>query len=275
MPKVSCLYIYPVKGCAGLEVSGVRLSSRGPLLDRHFVITDPAGHFLTQRQLPALALIRPRLLPTQLVLEAEGMQKLALPLRGDGGVRKPVRVWNDEIVGEWMGRFAAEWLSEFLGRPADLFRQADDAVRIVDPEYSPEPAEVGFADAFPLLLISRASLDALNAHLPSAVPMDRFRPNVVVEDTAAYAEDGWSKIQIGEIPLDVVKPCSRCTVPSIDQRTGKSTGPDLLAALARHRKRGNKTYFGQNCVHRQLGMLRVGDEVRVLETQDLPVFDSP
>jgi uncharacterized protein YcbX len=275
MAKVSALYIYPIKGCAGIEVSGVRLDARGPLLDRHFVVTDETGTFLTQRQLPQMALIRPRLSPTQLVLEAEGMQKLAVPLRGNGGPRKNVRVWDDQVTGESMGRYASEWLSEFLGRRCELFRQADDAVRAVDPKYSPLPSQVSFADGYPMLLVSDASLDALNALLPSAVPMNRFRPNIVVSGTDAYAEDRWSKIRIGEIRVDVVKPCSRCTVPSIDQLTGRASGPEPLAALARYRKRDNKTYFGQNCVHRDFGMLRVGDEISVEQTHEPLAFDAP
>ncbi len=273
MPKVSALYIYPVKGCAGIEVSGVRLDAEGPLLDRRFMVVDDNGHFLTQRELPRMALIRVKLAPTSLVLEASDMPKLNVPLGARGGARKQVVIWRDHVAAEACGSSASDWLSGFLGRPCELVRLADDAGRTVDPDYAPEGSRVAFTDGFPLLLLSEASLASLNVRLQSALPMNRFRPNIVVTDTEAHAEDTWRSIRIGDVPIDIVKPCSRCGVTTVEQATGL-VGKEPSATLARYRQKGNKVYFGQNCLHRERGMLRVGDEVHVLSTQPPLIFDE-
>ena len=273
MPKVTSLHIYPVKGCAGIEVSGVRLDAQGPLLDRRFMVVDHNGRFLTQRELPSMALVRTKIAPTALVLEATGMPKLQVPLASRSSARKLVEIFGDQVSAEPTGRSAADWLSEFLGVACELVRFADEAVRGVDPDYAPAESRVGFADAFPILLISEASLAGLNARLQQALPMNRFRPNIVVGECDAHAEDTWRRLRIGDVPVDVLKPCSRCTVPTVDQLTGV-TGKEPSATLARYRRKNNKVYFGQNCLHRELGMIRVGDEVQVLETQEPWSFDD-
>lgn len=273
MPKVSALYIYPVKGCAGIEVSGVRLDAMGPLYDRRFMVVDEHGKFLSQRELPRMALVRTKLAPTALVLEAPDMPKLTVPLAAQSDARRAVEVWGDALPAEPTGRSSKDWLSEVLGRPCELVRFADEAERPVDPAYAPPDSRVAFADAFPLLLISEASLEDLNARLSNALPMNRFRPNVVVTGAAPYEEDGWHELRIGGVRVDVVKPCSRCRVPTVDQRTAE-TGAEPSATLARYRRRNHKVYFGQNCLHRERGMIRVGDEIEVLSTREPWTFDA-
>ena len=163
------------------------------------------------------------------------------------------------------GADAAAWLQAFLGVECRLVSLPDDAVRPVDPDYSQPSDQVGFADGFPFLLISQASLDDLNARLERAVPMQRFRPNLVVGGCAPYAEDGWRRIRIGELEFRVAKPCSRCVIPTIDFTTGER-GREPLQTLMTYRRRDNKIYFGQNLIHRGTGILETGTEVEILET---------
>ena len=200
MPKVSALHIYPIKGCAGIELHAARLDPRGLLLDRSFMIIDTQGRCLTQRELPRMALIRTRLAPTALWLEAQGMRKLSVPLQTQSTDRVRVQVWSDTLAAEPVPS-ASDWLSEFLGVECSLVRFADEVVRSVDRAYAPEDARVGFADAFPLLLICEASLEALNRRLVHALPMDRFRPNIVISGAEPHAEDGWRTLRIGELFL--------------------------------------------------------------------------
>jgi uncharacterized protein len=272
MPKVTALHIYPVKGCAGIEVSGVRLDARGPWLDRRFMVVDEHARFVSQRELPRMALIRTKITPTALLLEAAGMPKLQVSLATQSDARKRVEIWNDALPAEPVGASASAWLSDLLGARYELVRFADEAQRPVDPRYAPADSRVGFADAFPLLLLSEASLAALNARLPQRIPMDRFRPNIVLDDCEPHAEDGYRELRIGEVRIDVVKPCSRCSVPTVDQRSAE-IGKEPSATLARYRRKGNHVYFGQNCIHRELGMIRVGDAVEVLSTQEPWSFD--
>jgi uncharacterized protein len=242
MPKVSALYIYPIKGCTGIELSGARLDPRGLLLDRAFMVVDAHGRFLSQRELPRMALVRTKLAPTALTLEGDGMRKLAVPLATQTSERVRVQVWDDTLMAEPV-LHARAWLREFLDVECDLVRFADEVVRGVDQKYAPADARVSFADAFPILLLSEASLAALNTRLPHALPMNRFRPNVVVTGTEAHAEDAWRHIRIGDVDLDIVKPCSRCSVPTVDQLTAQA-GKEPSATLAKYRRKDNKVYFG-------------------------------
>jgi uncharacterized protein YcbX len=139
-------------------------------------------------------------------------------------------------------------------------------VRRLDLDYARPQDQTGFADGFPFLLISEASLADLNRRIGRTLPMQRFRPNLVVRGCAPYAEDHWRRIRIGGVGFRLVKPCSRCIIPSIDPATGERDGSEPLATLSRYRQTGNKVYFGQNLIHDGPGRLAVGDRVVVLET---------
>lgn len=264
MLSISALHIYPIKSCRGIELKSVRLDALGPLYDRRFMLVDDHGSFLTQRELPRMALIEPKLGPTAITVGAPHMPQLKVAMNARDAKRIPIRVWEHEGQAEDTGETAAAWFSEFLQQSCRLVRWPQDALRPVDARYAREPAQVGFADGYPLLLTAQASLDDLNARLSQKVPMSRFRPSLVVSGSDAYAEDGWKRIRVGEVELDVVKPCARCTVPGVDQLTAQ-VAKEPIATLANYRTRDHKVYFGQNCVHRQLGSIRVGDEVQVLE----------
>lgn len=279
MPKVSALHLYPIKGCAGLSVSEMTLDARGPVGDRRFMIVDEHGMFMTQRSHARMALIRPQLTSTEITLDAPGMPTLTLPLDAMDAARLDVQVWRSKVSAATMGPFAYQWLSDFLGTAAELVRMDDQSVRTASTEYAPPGTHVTFADAYPLLLISEASLEQLNTKLLAAgldqpLPMNRFRPNVVVSGTEPHAEDSWASVRVRQVELWIVKSCDRCTVTTIDQTTAVA-GNEPLKTLSTYRKHDSRIYFGQNLVHRGLGTLRVGDDVDVLRTQTPLPFGEP
>lgn len=258
------LYRYPVKSLRGESCGRLNLGPRGPLHDREWMVVDGEGRFLTQRQLPRMALIDTELTDESLVLRAPGMPELEVP-RTASGERLPVQVWSDRCEAEAVGPEADAWLSEFLQTDCRLVHFPEHAVRQVDPAYARPGEQVGFADGFPLLLISEGSLALLNRKLPEAVEMRRFRPNLVVTGCEPHAEDRWRRIRIGDIELRVVKPCSRCPIPGIDPETGERRGRVLETLMTYRRGEDNKIYFGQNLLHDAEGELAVGMPVEILE----------
>lgn len=271
-PRVSALYVYPVKSCGGIALERVELDARGPVHDRRWMIVDERDRFVTQRELPPLALVRVTILGPDLVLRAPGRGEVRVPLAGAPGEQRRVVCWRDPCDAVDQGEAAARWLGDALGRPLRLVRMADDCERVVNPARSPERAVTGFTDGYPVLLLGEASRADLERRCGVALPMDRFRPNVVVGGSEPYAEDGWRRLRIGRIPFDVVKPCSRCAITTTDQSTG-DRGREPLATLARYRRRDHEVWFGQNAVHRAPGEIAVGDPVEVLETGPAQEFD--
>jgi len=261
---VSGLWRYPVKSLRGMACERLRVGPRGPELDRQWMLVDLNGRFLTQRQQPRMALVDVTLNADALVLNAPGMEALHLPLAGSGEAIVPVTVWSDTCEGEPVGTAADRWLSEFLDVDCRLIRFPDSATRQVDLHYAQPGDQVGFADGFPLLLITQASLDALNDKLSAPVDMRRFRPNLVIDGAAPHVEDNWRRLRIGELTFEVVKPCSRCPIPGIDPDTAERTA-EVLRVLADYRRgEDKKVYFGQNVLHRGIGELRIGQAVEVL-----------
>ena len=275
---ITALYTYPIKSCARLEHQQLTLDERGPVYDRRWmVISDAPGEenqFLTARELPRLAVVQPRFEGDTLALTAPGMPEVRLPLAQQRPADREVVVWDDTVRALDEGATLARWFSDFLGAPARLVRLSDDADRPVNLKYARAAAQVGFADGYPLLLALTESLDDLNRRLAArgkaTLPMSRFRPNVVVSGSGQpWAEDTWSRIVAGDIRFDVVKPCARCVMTTIDPATG--TIPDHqepLATLATFRKAAKGVMFGQNVIHRALGTLRVGETVAVVETAE-------
>ncbi|OQX31481.1 MAG: MOSC domain-containing protein [Candidatus Sedimenticola endophacoides] len=261
---LSEIHVYPVKSCAGIALERARLGARGIRHDRHWMAVGADGGFLSQRQHPAMALIRTALTPGGVRLEAPGVAPLELPLADPPPPWVEVGIWGDRCQAGFMGEAAARWISRYLRVPARLVCLPATQCRQVDLRYAREGDQVGFADGFPLLLISRASLEDLNARLGEPLPMARFRPNLVVDGCAAYAEDGWRRIRIGGIELRLVKPCSRCQVITVDQATARP-GVEPLRTLARYRARDNKVFFGQNLIHMMEGELATGMPIEVLE----------
>ena len=270
---LSALLIHPVKSLRGCAVGSAAIDERGIVGDRRFMVTGPDGAFLTQRTLPRMALVATRLDDEHLTLHAAGHGSVRVQRAGDPGAdRIRVSVWQSEgLLAEDCGEEAAAWLSGFLAARCRLVRAGADFRRPV----RRAPAgfgdrQVGFADAFPGLLLSEASLAGLNDRLvengAEAVPMDRFRPNLVIAGATPHAEDAWNRVRIGDIFFRSAGPCARCVVTTTDQETGER-GPEPLRTLAGYRRDPAKpedVNFGLNVIPETTGgTIRVGDPVTV------------
>jgi len=251
---VSGLNVYPIKSCAGVSVTEALLIETGFEFDRAWMVVDAQGSFVTQRELPRMALIQPTLKHLEVVLRAPGM--LALHLAIDG-VEEPVRVkvWQDEVAAYDMGDLAAQWFSDFLGQPLRLVRFDPEQKRLSNKKWTGDiDAEVAFNDGFSILVISEASLAELNQKLKVPVTMARFRPNLVLSGLDAHGEDHLDEIRIdtpeGPVRLKLVKPCPRCPIPNVDPLTGEpglEPGDTLSTYRADARVDGAIT-FGMNAV---------------------------
>jgi uncharacterized protein YcbX len=262
-PTLSGIYIYPVKSCRGISLASTSLDTWGLKYDRNWMVVNAEGRFLTQRQFPRLALVETALTSEHLQLSAPKQSELHLPLSVGLGEEVDVVVWQDKCRALDWGDEAASWLSAFLGVTCRLVGINERFHRPVDPAYAPASAQVNFADGFPSLLISEASLSDLSIRCSQSLPMNRFRPNFVVSGCEPYSEDRWRTVRIGGITFDVVKPCQRCIITTIDQMTGLG-GSEPLKTLATYRRVRGGVTFGQNLVHRELGEVHLGDSIEVL-----------
>jgi len=261
------LFMYPLKSAAGLSREKATVEPLGLEHDRRWMVVRPEGSFITGREVPSLVLVRAVPREGGLHLSAPGMPALQVPAPPEAAPRLDVTVWDDTCSAARAGEEADAWLSRYLGEPAALVHVDARMERAVDPRYAAPGDRVGFADGFPLLLISEASLTDLNQRLAHPVPMARFRPNLVVGGCDAFAEDGWRRLRIGEVELAAVKPCARCVFTTVDPESARpDPEQEPLRTLATFR-RGAKgqVLFGQNVVVRRPGTLRVGDVVEVLE----------
>lgn len=260
MAKLTHLLIYPIKSCAGIAVRSATVFESGlsalGVHDREWMLVTEDGRFLTQREYPRMALIRPLPDDGQLHVRAPGMDELTLPLAWDEtAARRAVTIWDDTVDAADCGDAAATWFSAVLGTPCRLVRFHRDAVRPTSTKWTNGvPAQTRFADGYPLLLIGQASLDDLNARLVAAgrhpLQMDRFRPNLVVDGLDACEEDFLATLTVGGVEIRPVKPCARCPIPSVDQATGVP-GPDPLDILQTYRanpRMEGAVCFGMNCI---------------------------
>jgi uncharacterized protein YcbX len=260
--SLTALNVYPIKSAGGFAVQSWPVDDFGLRYDRRWMVVDQEGEAVTQREYPRLALARTAIEGDRLRVSAAGRAPLALPLEPAGAVTTTATVWGDACVSSWMGERAARWFSELLGFPCSLVYMPAETRRPADPAYAPPDVRVSYADGFPFLLLSEESLADLNTRLPDPVPMNRFRPNLVIAGEQPYVEDGLRAFRIGDLDLEAVKPCARCVLTTTDQETG-FRGPEPLRTLARYRKAEGKVLFGQNVVHRATGRLSVGDALRV------------
>jgi len=258
--SLASIHLYPIKSCGGVDVPSWRLDTLGLEHDRRWMLVDAKGVAVTQRDRPGLSRTRATIRGDEIHVTAAGLAVLTLPLVPDGGDRVGVTLWDWNGSGISASAEGDAWFSDLLGDAVRLLYCPPEEGQPVNPKYVPVPARAGFSDGFPLLLIGQASLDELNRRLPSPVPMNRFRPNLVVTGGEPFAEDGWGQIRIGQTEFSLVKGCDRCTFTTIDQETGRK-GAEPLRTLATFRKWDGKVWFGQNVVHRGSGILRVGDAV--------------
>ena len=249
--SLSRLRVYPVKSCRGIELTRALVTPTGLEHDREWMIVTPSGRFLTQREVPRLALIEPVLGTDTLTLHGPEIEPLTLPLAATGTTAVQVTVWRDHCKAFDAGRAAALWLERVLGRPTRIVRFDPSQPRPVEPESTGAIAAFAkFSDGFPLLVIANASLAELNTRLAKPLPMERFRPNLVLDGCDAFAEDSLHAIEVGGVRLHLVKACTRCSITTTDQDTGERDGGEPLETLKTYRwdAQLKGVIFGQNAI---------------------------
>jgi uncharacterized protein len=249
LATISDLFVYPVKSARGIGRERVRIAPTGFEWDRQWMLIDARGMFLSQRTHPQLARLIPEVLEGALRLSTAGLPALTVPFRSVGA-RLSVRVHRDPCVGIDQGEEAAAWLGQLAGQAVRLVRVPEDAARVANPKYAHDfAAPMGFADGYPILVCNQASLADLNARMPDAVPMDRFRPNIVLSGLPPWAEDHIASLSVGPLTLRLVKPCERCTIPAVDQQSGRAaTDPAPVLRQFRFDKTLLGILFGENAV---------------------------
>jgi uncharacterized protein YcbX len=223
------------------------------------MLVDPNGRFVTQRELFQLALVETALEGDRLRVSAPGQPGLDLPVTYESGPSRTVEVWQDRAVGV-VHALGSKWFSDYLEAPHELVYMPDAHRRQVNPSRANLGDIVSFADGYPFLLISEASLADLNSRLEVPLVMERFRPNIVIDGTAPFAEDEYARVRIGDISFRGAKRCERCVITTIDPETGER-GREPLRTLAKYRLADQKVWFGMNLIHDHTGVLRVGDTV--------------
>jgi len=261
---LSAINVYPVKGIRGIPVPRGFVEPAGLTGDRRWIIVDDHGTFLSQRTQPRLALLTGAFDGTTLKMDGPGQESLVIRVP-DGKERIAVRVWRDEVDAAAAPAAADRWLSSFLEHPCRLAFMDDDGARPISSPRGQPGDTVSFADGYPLLLISEASLADLNERLDDPLPMDRFRPNLVAAGCAAFAEDRWRRIAIGEAIFRHAGLCARCSVTTVDQATGIRAGEEPLRTLLDFRQTEAGVVFGVNLVPEKGGVIAAGDPLTVLD----------
>jgi hypothetical protein len=265
--RIAALNIYPVKSCRGMPLAAAEVMRTGLLDDRHWMLVRPNGRFVTQRELPRMALIGTSVGAGGLTLSAPGMPELSVP-RIVAGPARPVTVWKFDGRGIDCGAEAAAWATKYLETELSLVAFDQTLPRSCSPDWAGDmPAITEFSDGFPILVISRASLDELNSRLPKALPMERFRPNVVIDGVGAYDEDRIHELRVNGVTLRLVKPCTRCSITTTDQERGAVDGVEPLRTLKEYRfdRELRGVAFGQNAIV----VDGVGERMRVGDSFDI------
>ncbi|MEM9190701.1 MAG: MOSC N-terminal beta barrel domain-containing protein [Myxococcota bacterium] len=258
--QITDIVIYPVKACRGIQVDRAQVTRRGLKSDRRWMLVDADGHFLTQRTQPRLALVSTAIDRATLVLRAPDAPELRRPLVLTEGKTRSVVVWEDRCDA-LVDASASGWFSEYLGIDCEAVFMPESSRRAVDPKYSQADDIVSFADGYPLLVATEASLRDLSARVGTPMSMERFRPNLVVDGDEPYAEDHWTALEAEAMRFRAVKRCSRCKVTTIDPATG-AAGKEPLRTLATYRTIDSKVYFGMNLIPDGEGEIRRGETCR-------------
>ncbi|NKJ34165.1 MOSC domain-containing protein [Rhizobium sp. SG570] len=270
--RVSDLFIYPLKSARGIAIPSAAIDAFGLTDDRRAMLVDPSGHFITQRELQALAQIDIQPGPSNLRLKMEGKPDIIVPPQHPDN-RMDVIVWKSAVSASVADEETNKALSDWLKRDVKMVFFDGLAKRAANPEWAGDDTPVTFSDGYQILVTTTGSLKALNANLAAhgegAVGMERFRPNIVIDCDEAWPEDRWATIEIGGIRLDLVKPCARCIMTTQDQKTGSRDGPNPMPAMGRVRMSADRRVpgplFGWNVVPRGEGSVKIGDAVTVIE----------
>ena len=263
---VEDIFIYPIKSLGIIRLSEGIVEEKGFQYDRRWMLVDHEGVFISQRTHPRLALLSVILENDRLTIfnKKEPANVLNLPFDLATGPELWVTIWDDQVIGKVVSPEINRWFSDYLGIEANLVIMPEDSHRKVDPRYAVHGESVSFADGMPYLLIGQESLNDLNSRLEVPVPMDRFRPNIVFSGGTPFLEDSLRKIKIGAVEFQIIKPCARCVMTTVDQESGEK-GKEPLKTLSSYRTVNKKVYFGQNVVALQPGSIRIGDEIQPLD----------
>lgn len=261
--KISSLYIYPIKSLQGISLSEAEVLEKGFSHDRRWMIVNHENALITQRTHTQLSQVKITLTDTSILASYSGMPDQELPLILPEGESIDVTVWNDQVRALKAQDSINDWFSEIVEEPCKLAFMPEDASRPVNPKRAVQGEHVSFADGYPYLIIGQSSLDDLNSRMDVNLPMNRFRPNIVVEGSTAYEEDDWNNIQIGNVKFYVSHPCKRCVFTTIDQETGKKAA-EPLKTLATYRREGSDVIFGVNTLALSTGTISVGDNLVLL-----------
>ncbi len=259
------IYIYPIKSLGGISVQEAVVEERGLQYDRRWMLVDDQNHFLTQRTFHEMALLQVSLHPDGLQVhhKLHPGKFLHIPFEPQTNNIAQVTIWDDTVPGQQVSNTCDEWFSDMLGKSCRLMFMPESTKRPVDKKYAINDETVSFADGYPYLVISQASLNDLNQRLDQPVLMDRFRPSLVLSGAEPFAEDNLKDFSIGSARFKGVKPCARCVLTTVNQQTGLA-GKEPLRTLAKYRTIHNKVMFGQNCLAMETGVIKVGDSVTVL-----------
>lgn len=270
--QISEINVYPIKSLGGISLNEAVVEEKGLQYDRRWMLVDDKGKFFTQREFPKMATLKVSF-ENDGVRVSDQNENLFIPFDENGaGDEIQVEIWNSKLKAQTSENNINEWFSDALQTNCRLVRMNQNSNRLVNPVYAVRKFEdtVSFADGYPVLLIGENSLNDLNSKLENPIPMNRFRPNLVVKNSDAFAEDNWKKIKVGNFIFHIVKPCERCVMTTIDQDKGISDGKEPLKTLATYRlvkKDGeSKILFGQNLIAENFGdTLKIGDKVEILE----------
>lgn len=268
--KLSEIYIYPIKSLSGISLDKAVIEKCGLQFDRRWMLVDEKNQFLTQREFPKMATIDVKIGADNLSVMANDEEK-SISFEPQTTETANVQIWKSRCRARIYEDEINDWFEDVLQTKCKLVLMPEETRRIVSPFYAVNKYQdvVSFADGYPFLLIGENSLVELNSKLEKPLPMNRFRPNFVVKDSSPFAEDNWKKIKIGKAVFHVVKPCARCVITTIDQKTGMSGGNEPLKTLASFRLKRQKILFGQNLIAENVGeRLKIGDEIEILEAKN-------
>lgn len=264
---LSEIFIYPVKSLGGISLKTAQVEERGLQYDRRWMLIDQEGVFLTQRDIPEMALIHLAIGDNELKAKfthENSYPGITIPLQANDNQKVDAIIWNDRCKAILVGKDYDEWFSEALKVKCRLVYMPDMERRIVEKKFISEDKIVSFADAYPFLIIGQSSLDDLNSKLDKPVPMNRFRTNFIFTGGEPYEEDTWKNFEIGNVEFQAVKPCARCVITTTDQQTAERDA-EPLRTLSAYRKFGNKVMFGMNLIANNKGLVNVGDIIKLKE----------
>lgn len=272
--KLTEINVYPIKSLKGISLNEAKVENRGLEFDRRWMLVDEQNKFLTQREFPKMATLEVEIKENELKV-SEQRNGIFIPFEPAESESVNVDIWASRCSALTYGNEINNWFSEVLQTKCKLVLMPEATKRIVNPVYAVNKFKdvVSFADGYPFLITGESSLNDLNSRLEKKVPMNRFRPNFVFNDSEPFAEDNWKKVKIGNTEFHIVKPCARCVMTTIDQTAGILDGKEPLKTLASYRTQKksaeNKILFGQNLIAENAGdVLRVGDKIEVIQTKN-------